>query len=66
MIDVDWRESEALIFILQGIYLLCFYADFTLLQEIHHNVEIFHTQEFSQQRLHMSGSLQGSMKRKVP
>jgi len=45
---------------------LCFYADFTVLQEIHHNVEIFHTQEFWQQRLHTSESLQGSAKQMVP
>jgi len=52
-------------FHVQEIYLMCFYADFTVLQEIHHNVEIFHTQEFWQQRLHMSESLQGSEKRIV-
>jgi len=46
--------------------LLTVNADFTVLQEIHHNVEIFHTQEFWQQRLHMSESLQGSMKEMVP
>jgi len=60
------ENLEVLIFIVQGIYLLCFYADFTLLQEIHHNAEIFHTQEFWQQRLHTSGSSQGSVKRVVP
>lgn len=41
------------------------YADFTVLQEIHHNVEIFHTQEFWQQRPHMGESLQGSVKQMV-
>lgn len=66
MIDVDGRKSGALIFVVQEAYLLYFYAGFTVLQEIHHNVEIFHTQELWQQRLHMSESLQGSMKQMVP
>jgi hypothetical protein len=53
-------------FIVQWSYLLYFHTDFTVLQEIHHNVDIFRTQEFWQQRLHTSESLQGSVKQTVP
>jgi hypothetical protein len=66
MIDVDGRKSGALIFVVQETYLLYFYAGFTVLQEIHHDAVIFHTQEFWQQRLHMSESSQGSVKQVVP